>query len=441
MRPAPAPVALLLAVLAPHVTGQGAAFNVAESRVTAKEASPEPGGVLGIPPLPQDHTLLVESGTIDASASASQQPVGANGASIVNPSLEPSETDGSPVPAPVILPPQRSSRSNEIPIPAPAAPPSQEQSGSGVIAPVPVAPIAPAIPAYPIADRPGVAPVLMPISGSDALSQPPVSPGSPSMAPVPVPVSRALPHSQPPADGDLIPLAPLDASPSSSPAEQPDTNFSDSSTPSTTSSDECTSTTLPGGLVQRQQLNGCERTYEYTILPKDHSDTVRTAATAGKISRLIRRNSNTRVQTSKLDGVGVLYWRVSLTPTQALGLLNDPDISAVIKRSHTGMSGLFGRLAYQNGAPEGLVRVGQAPGKPIKSYKSNYVYEDVAGEGVEVYVLDSGAELDHKVRTSNSLPLTRVVFRSIYKRLPNMPTNDRHFRSSQKAQMSHAELG
>lgn len=54
-------------------------------------------------------------------------------------------------------------------------------------------------------------------------------------------------------------------------------------------------------------------------------------------------------------------------------------------------------LVMQPGSPETLIFVDQAEKYDLSWYRSNYVYEESAGGGVPVYVIDTGVKIDHPV--------------------------------------------
>lgn len=62
-------------------------------------------------------------------------------------------------------------------------------------------------------------------------------------------------------------------------------------------------------------------------------------------------------------------------------------------------------LVMEPNSPDSRVFVDQAPGNPMTWYRGHYIYDDSAGDGVEVYVIDTGANLTNPV--SSSLPSDR----------------------------------
>lgn len=99
------------------------------------------------------------------------------------------------------------------------------------------------------------------------------------------------------------------------------------------SNNPCTATTTRlGGRAGAQSpgnnTSSTELGQEYTVLPEDGADDVRTAATLAHISAM---GPPARiVYTSALRGYGVIYWIVKLTPTQAIDLLADANVGAVM---------------------------------------------------------------------------------------------------------------
>lgn len=67
---------------------------------------------------------------------------------------------------------------------------------------------------------------------------------------------------------------------------------------------------------------------------------------------------------------------------------NCPDPTQTIKRQ-------------PNAAPE-MVFISQQSGVSVSTYKGNYLYDDSAGQGVNVYILDTGAYTNLPVGTAES---------------------------------------
>jgi hypothetical protein len=44
-----------------------------------------------------------------------------------------------------------------------------------------------------------------------------------------------------------------------------------------------------------------------------------------------------------------------------------------------------------------MVYISQETPTPLADYNNNYYFDDAAGENINVYVVDSGADLDHVV--------------------------------------------
>ena len=192
-----------------------------------------------------------------------------------------------------------------------------------------------------------------------------------------------------------------ESSPPTSPSPSPTRTDDEPSTSasSATSSDPCASTEIPGGLFQRQspdEPGACELSEEYTVIPEDGTDKTITAAALARISAIVPPADI--VYTSEVDSYGVLYWSVRLTLDQANDLLQDPNIGAVTPPCHDDCYDPTTELVMQANAPDDLVTLGQFPGKDFDWYNHNYVYDERGGKDVEVYILDGGADLTHRVR-------------------------------------------
>ena len=85
-----------------------------------------------------------------------------------------------------------------------------------------------------------------------------------------------------------------------------------------------------------------------------------------------------------------------------MNLFKEPDISAVfIEPEDTGDKVPWAELAIQERAPVELTRISQAPGKLLTDYKNRYIYDASGGEGVDLYIIDTGAHLEHHVSNAS----------------------------------------
>ena len=109
----------------------------------------------------------------------------------------------------------------------------------------------------------------------------------------------------------------------------------------------------------------------------------------------------TSIVTSDLTGYGVLYWRAVLNNDQAGLVAKNPAVATVHKPCGEGDDSCFDPtaegLARQASAPDELVAVGQFPGQDFAWYRGSYVYHERAGQDIDLYILDTGARVTHKV--------------------------------------------
>ncbi|KAJ4190530.1 hypothetical protein NW759_016729 [Fusarium solani] len=103
----------------------------------------------------------------------------------------------------------------------------------------------------------------------------------------------------------------------------------------------------------------------------------------------------TNIETSESDYYGVLYWAVRMIESQAKELFKDPSIATVYQPCSDVCYDPTTDLVQQPNAPDDLVIVSQFQGQPQSWYRSNYVYDRSGGEGIHVYIVDSGANLNH----------------------------------------------
>lgn len=87
--------------------------------------------------------------------------------------------------------------------------------------------------------------------------------------------------------------------------------------------------------------------------------------------------------------------------------MNDADTTSQVDYVERDAFLLASSYVSQHGAPWGLGRISHK-GHGNFTDNTTYVYEDSAGEGVCVYVLDSGIRLDHEVSVCCPLQIYRI---------------------------------
>jgi hypothetical protein len=74
-----------------------------------------------------------------------------------------------------------------------------------------------------------------------------------------------------------------------------------------------------------------------------------------------------------------------------------PKLNTTAKQTHGTIVQRDVEYVRQTGSAPEMVFISAAPGTDLGYYGGNYVYEQSAGEGQVVYVVDSGANMDHIV--------------------------------------------
>ena len=327
----------------------------------------------GILPLPGSQTAIPSTnhgGQGDGSGSGDDDDDDDNSISTVVGSLAPPiPPAGAQVPQPGLLAPVN------VPEPAPVAP-----------VPIPVPPAGGEVP-----ESAPPAPVPVPAAGSkpDVVASPLLSP-SPSLHISDEEQSRTSASSSSSASASASAINSSIASTSTS-----DITSTIASTSGSISASASASTST-GGLVQRQSPddpNSCEITQNYSVFPIDGTDEIKAAAALRSISAV----TGAAVDPVQAKGFGIALWSIALTQRQALELLADPYISAVIKDCTSNCQDPLIKLAMQRNADNSLITIGQSPNTAFEWYQQNYIFDEKAGIDVNVYIIDSGANLRHPV--------------------------------------------
>ncbi|KAI9717752.1 MAG: hypothetical protein M1812_004481 [Candelaria pacifica] len=153
----------------------------------------------------------------------------------------------------------------------------------------------------------------------------------------------------------------------------------------------------------------------WVIYPKDGTKTDQTGPIFKKLEDLAGKG---KVSTSSAVKYGVNFWKCALDDKKAKDLQGDKDvgknIAVVTKQCQKDCydpttspmrgsedelvsvlpSALERRKPTNDKAEDELVFLSQQQGKSLKDMGGKYYYDDIAGSGVTVYVVDSGAYLD-----------------------------------------------
>ena len=142
----------------------------------------------------------------------------------------------------------------------------------------------------------------------------------------------------------------------------------------------------------------------YTIFPKTNED----SATNDRITQdLYSRIDETTIHHSQSSFLGTMYWFAPLSAENLARYRNDPGVRSVatsgdfydapptpVKRA--GTSRLEKRtITSQTPAPSSLRMITQAKGQGV--FPDGYYYDESAGSGIHIYVIDGGLNPEHQV--------------------------------------------
>ncbi|KAI2620878.1 peptidase S8/S53 domain-containing protein [Hypomontagnella submonticulosa] len=142
--------------------------------------------------------------------------------------------------------------------------------------------------------------------------------------------------------------------------------------------------------------------YEYIVFPKDRDD--KNAVNASYSGILAIVTDPARIRTQESPYLGVIYWDVKLTMDQAKLVYQVPGVSSVSRECDDDCYDPSTELVRQPDSSDDIVMIGQFGALDEQSnlkkqdlgwYQHNYIYDDTGGRGVDVYIVDTGAKLDH----------------------------------------------
>ncbi|KAF0323324.1 hypothetical protein GQ607_009442, partial [Colletotrichum asianum] len=178
----------------------------------------------------------------------------------------------------------------------------------------------------------------------------------------------------------------------------------------TTTTISCTP--APTGVGLRQIVEGgppaCLPTANYIIWPRDGINTDQTTAILSEIQRLLP--PSTKVQASGSKSVGVAFWRVPLDSDIAEEMKRISNIVAVYPEcssdcespTNEATNWRYQRNYLDKEPPivmtdfrKQMAYISANEGSLEKTFTEHYYFDVSAGEDIPVYIVDSGAQLDH----------------------------------------------
>ncbi|KLJ09918.1 hypothetical protein EMPG_09922 [Blastomyces silverae] len=179
----------------------------------------------------------------------------------------------------------------------------------------------------------------------------------------------------------------------------------------------------PTGKAQRQVGdNLCEPASVYYVWPRDGRNAGQTTIIDTALKNFLQ--DDTRIRTLDTIYMGINFWRVHLTPGQVQHVKGIPNVVAVYREVLDGLRGrgtltqitpqinkdyrrqadyAAGRFRIENQMSFFSTRVLPNRGRP-------YIFDKSAGKDIPVYILDSGARIDHPEFNRGDKAATRAEF-------------------------------
>ncbi|KAK2787714.1 hypothetical protein FQN53_004737 [Emmonsiellopsis sp. PD_33] len=170
----------------------------------------------------------------------------------------------------------------------------------------------------------------------------------------------------------------------------------------TTTTVSCTPAPTDGNARRQEGDNFCPVAVEYLVWPRDGTKTDETNAIYAEMQKLLQDESKIKVFDTK--SLGVDFWRVRLEPGQVEKVEKIPNVAAVyqpctdcgdpstdwryqVKYLDDDIGGFEGRsqMIYLSANEESE-----------EDFDDRYFFDVSAGEDIPVYIVDTGAQLDHR---------------------------------------------
>ncbi|KAF2103046.1 hypothetical protein NA57DRAFT_72031 [Rhizodiscina lignyota] len=162
----------------------------------------------------------------------------------------------------------------------------------------------------------------------------------------------------------------------------------------TTTSCEATSGCSVTATTTTTTVSSTATASSYIVYPNDGTNTGQTDA----ITTLLGTFADTKdIDTSDTKDYGINYWTLPLTSDNVTDLSKNSDIASVsLAGCDTSCFDPSTAIVRQANAEDGLVFLSQEEGEALAVYGKNYFYDESAGSNVNVYIVDSGATIDHE---------------------------------------------
>ncbi|PGH04727.1 hypothetical protein AJ79_07006 [Helicocarpus griseus UAMH5409] len=176
-------------------------------------------------------------------------------------------------------------------------------------------------------------------------------------------------------------------------------------TPSTTT-ESCNPS--PTGKGRRQaDGNVCPQTAVYYVWPREGTERDQTDAIYRSLKELLQDEN--KIKTSDSRSMGVNFWRAQMVPEHVQRVKDIPNVAAVYREAFDTGGSLVQGKAWRNSdwryqrtfvkekmrAYEGRDQLVFVSTRDLSKSPKKYLFDKSAGEDFPVYIIDTGAQIDH----------------------------------------------
>ncbi|KAK2799489.1 hypothetical protein FQN50_008461 [Emmonsiellopsis sp. PD_5] len=172
----------------------------------------------------------------------------------------------------------------------------------------------------------------------------------------------------------------------------------------TTTTVSCTPAPTDGNARRQEGDNFCPLAVEYLVWPRDGTKTDETSVIYAEMQKLLQDESKIKVFDTK--SLGVDFWRVRLEPEQAEKVEKIPNVAAVYQPcTDCGDPSTATNWRYQVKYLDDRIDGFEGRSQMIylsenqeseEEFNDDYFFDVSAGEDIPVYIVDTGAQLDHR---------------------------------------------
>ncbi|USW48502.1 Putative peptidase S8/S53 domain superfamily [Septoria linicola] len=138
---------------------------------------------------------------------------------------------------------------------------------------------------------------------------------------------------------------------------------------------------------------------DYIVYPRDPED----KALCDSISAALPSHVNNAdsIEPHIVKDFGTMFWKVQLTDDQATQLRALREVVTVMRACKADCFDPSTELVYQDSSPDHLTFISwpppqEAAARQFEDLNNQYIFDSASGKGVTVYILNTGATLDHE---------------------------------------------